>query len=212
MPKPRLLTEFIPAKETDSRQLLVALHGLGDSSAGYRWLPQELGIPRLNYQLVNAPDFYYGGYSWFDIQGEMRPGIDRSRELLVELLDDNRARGFATEQTVLFGFSQGCLMTLETGLRYPHRFAALIGISGFLPDYEQVIRESSSVARSQKVLVTHGTSDPLLPFDRVKRQMQAVQAAGIPLTWVEYPKAHTIHGKQEVDQIRRFILSALQPS
>ena len=43
--------------------------------------------------------------------------------------DAQREAGFPTEQTILFGFSQGCLMVLEAGLRYPHRFAGVIGIS-----------------------------------------------------------------------------------
>ena len=58
--------EFIPAAEKDSRRLFVVLHGLGDSLAGWRWLPGALDLPWLNYLLVNAPDEYYGGYSWFD--------------------------------------------------------------------------------------------------------------------------------------------------
>jgi len=187
---------------------MVVLHGLGDSSAGYRWMPEEMNLPWMNWQLVNAPDFYYGGYSWFDIQGNMRPGIDRSRALLVELLTDNLARGFKTADTVLFGFSQGCLMTLETGLRYPERFAALIGISGFLPDYEKVLAEASSAARSQRILVTHGTKDPLLPFSRVKEEMMALKSSGIQVQWVEYPKAHTIHGAEELALLRQFIVES----
>ena len=46
---------------------MVMLHGLGDSIEGYRWWPEALGLPWLNHLLVNAPDDYYGGYSWFDI-------------------------------------------------------------------------------------------------------------------------------------------------
>ena len=56
-----LVTELVPAREPDSRRLMVVLHGLGDSMDGYRWMPQELDLPWLNYLLVNAPDDYYGG-------------------------------------------------------------------------------------------------------------------------------------------------------
>src|ERR1041385_281011 len=58
-----LESEFIEARERGSRRLLIALHGLGDSIEGYRWLPNALSLPWLNYLLVNAPDEYYGGYS-----------------------------------------------------------------------------------------------------------------------------------------------------
>lgn len=207
----KLITEFMPSRQPGSRRLMIVLHGLGDSTAGYHWLPSALNLPWLNYQLVNAPDDYYGGYSWFDIQGEMRPGIDRSRRLLTELLTENESKGFPAAETVIFGFSQGCLMTLETGLRHPHRFAGLVGISGFLPHFEQVLRELSPVAREQRVLVTHGTRDPLLAFDDVKSQMAALQKAGIQLKWLEYPKVHTIHGDVELGDIRAFVESCFAP-
>src|SRR5207248_4390794 len=103
--------ELIPAETKDSRRLLIMLHGLGDSIAGYRWLPEALNLPWLNYLLVNAPDDYYGGYSWYDYVGDMGPGVMRSRKLLFEMLDAQRAKGFPTDQTVLGGFSQGCLMS-----------------------------------------------------------------------------------------------------
>ena len=70
----------------------MVLHGLGDSIEGWRWLPGALDLPGLNYLLVNAPDEYYGGYSWFDYPGDIVPGIHRSRKLLFELLDDLRAK------------------------------------------------------------------------------------------------------------------------
>src|SRR6266478_6253547 len=111
----RLHTELIQAEEQNSRRLLIMLHGLGDSMEGFRWLPQALSLPWLNYLLVNAPDEYYGGYSWYDFAGDIAPGVERSSRLLLQLLEDQRAKGFASEQTILGGFSQGCLMSLEVG-------------------------------------------------------------------------------------------------
>src|SRR6266568_3765549 len=102
-----LHTELIPAREKDSRRLLLMLHGLGDSIEGYRWMPEALDLPWLNYLLVNAPDEYYGGYSWYDFAGDNLPGILRSRKLLFELLDEQVKAGFDAGQTVLGGFSQG---------------------------------------------------------------------------------------------------------
>src|ERR1044071_2637635 len=106
-----LQSELVPAAERTSRRLMVVLHGLGDSMDGYRWLPAALRLPWLNYLLVNAPDSYYGGYSWYDYARNARPGVLRSRRMLFELLDHQCANGFPAEQTILFGFSQGSLMT-----------------------------------------------------------------------------------------------------
>jgi phospholipase/carboxylesterase len=198
-------TELLPASEADSKWLMVVLHGLGDSMEGYRWLPNALANPKLNFLLVNAPDNYHGGFSWYDIYENPTPGIERSRKLLFEQLDRQRDVGFATEHTFLFGFSQGCLMTLETGLRYPHNFAGLIGISGYAHEPYKLVNELSHVAKEQAFLITHGTDDPLLPLDKTKSQIDKLCAAGVNIQWEVFEKDHTIQGEAEMDIIRNFI-------
>ena len=197
--------ELIPAVDKNSRRLMVMLHGLGDSIEGYRWWPQALNLPWLNHVLVNAPDEYYGGGSWFDFPGASLPGVRRSTKLLFELLDDLRARGFPTEQTVLGGFSQGCLMAIEVALRYPHRLAGVVGISGRVSDPALLLRELSPVAKEQRFLVTHGPLDPVLPFAVTRQQVQQLKAAGLDIEWREFMKDHTIAGEPELAVIREFI-------
>jgi phospholipase/carboxylesterase len=205
-----LISDSLPAKEHGSRRLLVALHGLGDSMEGYRWLPQLLGLPWLNYLLVNAPDEYYGGFSWYDFAADPGPGIDRSRRLLFGLLDAQREAGFPTEQTVVFGFSQGCLMAMEIGLRYPHRLAGLVGVSGYSHEPERALLELSPVAREQRFLVTHGTHDPMIPIAPVRVQIALLQASGLQIDWHEFVKEHTIAGEEEIELIRNFIRGRLE--
>jgi phospholipase/carboxylesterase len=198
-----LHSELVPAREKNSTRLMVMLHGLGDSLEGYRWLPEAMGLPWLNYLLVNAPDGYYGGYSWFDLN-DILPGVQRSRKLLFELLDDLRARGFPAEQTTLAGFSQGCLMAAEVGLRYPHRLAGVVGISGWVREPEKLVKELPPVARQQRLLLTHGTADPMVPIAQVRPQIPLLQAAGLNVAWREFAKAHTMIA-EEITVIRDFV-------
>jgi len=207
-----LETDWVPAQEKDSRCLMVVLHGLGDSLEGYRWLPPALGLPGLNYLLVTAPDRYFGGYAWYDFSGDAGTGVERSRALLFELLDEQRRRGWALERTILFGFSQGCLMTIEVGLRYPHRFAGLAGVSGYVHEPERLLKELSPVALQQRFLITHGTEDPLIPFGAVREQINRLKAEGIHIEWHEFVKAHTIAGEEELVVIRDFIRTRLARS
>jgi phospholipase/carboxylesterase len=200
-----LHSELIPAAEKNSRRLMIMLHGLGDSIEGFRWLPPALNLPWLNVLLVNAPDTYYGGFSWFDFPGDMAPGILRSRQLLFQLLDELRAKNFPSEQITLAGFSQGCLMTIDVGLRYPHKFAGLVGISGWVFEIENLQKEFSAFARQQRLLITHGHFDSVIPFDPVRAQVEKLQAAGLNVQWREFPKAHTVHGEAEVAIIREFV-------
>ena len=204
-----LETKLIHATQRDSKRLMIVLHGLGDSMAGYAWVPQMISFPWLNYLLVNAPDEYYGGYSWYDYAGDAATGVRRSIKLLSGLLDEQRQLGFPTEQTILSGFSQGCLMTLETGLRHPRRLAGLIGVSGYVLDPQTLLREAATVARAQRVLVTHGRQDPLIPFADVKKQMEQLRAGGIPLEWHEFDKPHTII-EEEIALLREFIAARFE--
>jgi phospholipase/carboxylesterase len=197
-----LRTDLIPAREPSTR-LLIALHGLGDSMEGYRDVPQLLQIPWLNVLLVNAPDPYYGGFSWFNFAGDHQPGIIRSRKLITKLLDSLREK-YPTDQTVLFGFSQGCLMTMETGLRYPHKLAALVGVSGWVYDAETLVKELSPVAKEQRILWTHGTRDPLLRIDEVRPKIETLKKASLNIEWREFQKEHTFV-PQEFTLIREFI-------
>jgi phospholipase/carboxylesterase len=199
--------ELIPAAESrpgGTRRLMIMLHGLGDSVEGWRWFPEVMNLPWLNYLLVNAPDDYFGGYSWFDLN-DMVPGVQRSRKLLFDLFDDLRAKGFPAEQIILGGFSQGCLMAIETGLHYPHRLTGIVGISGWIFEPEKLVQELSPVTRQQHLLMTHGTSDPMVPIDKVRRQIPLLQAAGLHLEWHEFLKGHTVAGEEEIAVIRNFV-------
>jgi len=200
-----LNTEFFESEEPGSKALLIVLHGLGDSSAGFHWLPEVLQLPRMNYLLVNAPDTYYGGYSWYDFTGNEGVGIERSRRLLFQLLEQTRDRGFPAERTTLFGFSQGCLMTIDVGFRWPERFAGLIGVSGYVYQPERLIAELSPVAKAQRMLFTHGLQDPLVPCVKVREQVKALTEAGLNIDWQEFQKGHTIDGEAEMKIIRDFV-------
>jgi phospholipase/carboxylesterase len=207
---------FIPAAEKTSRRLWVMLHGLGDSVEGYRWMPPTFALPWMNYLLVNAPDDFFGGFSWFEFSNDgnpdvMRPGVERSRKLLFQLLDAQRAAGFPTGQTILGGFSQGCLMSLDVAARYPHRLAGVVGISGYVCETERLVQELSPVAKEQKFLVTHGTFDPLLAIEDTRSQIQRLQQAGLNVRWHEFRKEHTIAGQEEVELIRAFVVGCFAP-
>jgi phospholipase/carboxylesterase len=199
-----LHAELIPAAEKNSHALMVMLHGLGDSIEGYRWFTKAMNLPWLNYLLVNAPDEYYGGFSWFDLD-DKEPGVLRSRELLFNLLNDLRAKNFPADQITLGGFSQGCLMTIDVGLRYPHQLAGLVGISGWVFEMEKLLAEIPATAKQQRLLATHGPFDAVIPIAGVREQVKQLQSVGLNAAWREFPKAHTIYGEEELAVIREFV-------
>jgi phospholipase/carboxylesterase len=199
------LTHVWQPASSESKRLLVVLHGLGDSSQGFYWLQDELGIDSLNYLLLNAPDPYYTGYSWYDIQDPL-PGIERSRKLLAQVFEQTAREGYPPDQTYLFGFSQGCLMTLEFGSRYSPALAGYIGISGYCISPDAIVREMNPDANKGNWLITHGTRDELLPVEVTRAQIKKLNAAGFLIDYREYLKTHTIDPERELPDIRAWLM------
>jgi predicted esterase len=85
-----------------------------------------------------------------------------------------------------------------------------VGISGYVSNPETLLKELSPIAKQQRLLVTHGSMDPLIPFAQVREQIKQLKAAGLQIEWHEFAKAHTIAGEQELEVIRRFVQQGYQ--
>lgn len=204
---------YLPAAEPGpgpGGKLLVVFHGLGDSLHGFTWLPQALKLPGLSYLLVNAPDDYYGGFSWFDFQADPVPGILRSRGLIAGLLDELAGQGIATRDIFLFGFSQGCLMAMDAALRSPLPLGGMVGVSGWVGFLEEYPAALSPAARERKYLVTHGLQDPLLPYAQTAAQCKRLLGLGLDIDFRTYAKEHTML-PEEIADIRDWLQARLAP-
>ena len=196
-------SRYFPAGEP-SGKLVIVLHGLGDSLEGFLWLPQMLALPRANYLLVNAPHPYFIGYAWYDSDNPA-PGVLHGRDMIGRLFGELEAQGWRSEDMLLFGFSQGCVMCIDFALRHAKPLAGIVGISGYALLDDSTQSEINPQASSQQWLVTHGHHDAQLPIDRTRANMEQLQGWGIPIEWHEYAKEHTIDMEDEMPLLRRWI-------
>ncbi len=194
---------FFPS-QSDSKKLIIVLHGRGDSAEGFRFLPQELRFEDVNYLLLNAPIEYFGGFSWYDLPPNQLPGIEYSRHVLGQTLDILFSRGFEPAQTILFGFSQGSLLTFEFGARYEHELAGYVGVSGYIYDAKKILEEMNPEVNKDNWLCTHGYEDDVLPFAHSKAQVETLQKGGFKIDFRAYHKVHTID-MGELREIREWI-------
>lgn len=184
-----------------SKSIILVLHGRGDSLEGFKWLPQELGLDHCHYLMLNAPDDWFGGYSWYDMEPHQYEGVQRSARLLDQVMEEIKAAGYPLDNVYLFGFSQGCLMSLEWGARSSAKLGGILGISGYCLDAHQLAGALSQTAKKTPWLITHGFHDEVLSYHRTQQQVQILQEAGLPIEFRSYQKGHTIDPHEELPDI-----------
>jgi phospholipase/carboxylesterase len=202
---------------------VIVLHGLGDSGQGFAPIAEELDLSALGdvrFVLPHAPEqpvTINGGYvmrAWYDILGtdlarvEDEPGLRRSAAEIEALIARENARGVASSRIVLMGFSQGCAMTLLTGLRHRERLAGLAGLSGYLPLAATTAAERSEANRDVPLFLAHGTQDPVVHYPRGVASRDALAALGYAIEWHEYPMPHSVCA-QEIADLNRWLLRVL---
>lgn len=198
---------FIPSK-TPSKKLMIILHGRGDSSEGFTGLPAFLDIEEMNYLLLDAPFEYYTGFSWYQLPPNQLPGIEYSSKILTEILDELFIEEFNAEESFLFGFSQGSLLTFEFGARYHKVLAGYIAVSGYIYDVKKLLEDMNKDVNSSRWLCTHGTYDNVLPFETSKEQVEILQNGGFNIEFKSYDKDHTI-AEDELGMISEWIKTTL---
>jgi len=196
---------FIPSK-VPSKKLMIILHGRGDSSYGFTFLPEYLNIDDMNYILLDAPYDYYGGFSWYDLAPNQLEGIEYSRSILTEILDILFEDEFNADESLLFGFSQGSLLTFEFGARYHKVLAGYIAVSGYIYDANTLLQEMNQDVKASRWLCTHGTHDDVLPFNTSKEQVEVLQNGGFDIEFKSYNKTHTI-AEDELAMLAKWVKS-----
>lgn len=194
---------FIPAK-VPSKKLMIILHGRGDSSEGFLGFPPFLALDDMNYILFDAPFEYFTGHSWYQLPPEQLPGIEYSSKLLTKDLDTLFESDFNANESFLFGFSQGSLLTFEFGARYHKVLAGYIAISGYIYDVPTLLEEMNPDVNEKNWLCTHGTSDPVLSYETSKEQVEQLQDGGFDIEFVTYDKDHSID-RDELSMISEWI-------
>jgi phospholipase/carboxylesterase len=202
---------------------VVVLHGLGADGNDFVPICDELdlaGAGPVRFVFPHAPMrpvTVNGGYvmrAWYDILGtdlvrrEDEAGLRASREAIEAVLARERARGIEAGRIVLMGFSQGCAMSLMTGLRHGERLAGIVGLSGYLPLAAQTAAERSEANRDTPVFMAHGLRDPVVPVARAVASRDALQALGQPVEWHDYPIEHTV-SIEELRDLERWLLERL---
>jgi phospholipase/carboxylesterase len=202
---------------------IIWLHGLGADGNDFVPLVRELdlkGLPGIRFVFPHAnaiPVTINGGYvmrAWYDITGaelmrrEDETGLRDSQRDVEALIAREKARGIPASRIVLAGFSQGCAMTLQSGLRHPEKLAGMLCLSGYLPLADKVAHERTEESRDTPIFMAHGRQDNVVPIARAEQSRELLTAMGYQLEWHEYMMAHTLC-LEEVQDISAWLRKVL---
>ena len=202
---------------------VIWLHGLGADGNDFVPIIPELqltGCPGIRFVFPSAPSMpvtVNGGYvmpAWYDIIGrnlmdrEDADGILRSASAITELIKREHSRGITYDNIVLAGFSQGCAMALHIGLRFPHKLAGIIALSGYLPLAMTLHLEKHSANSKTPIFMAHGEFDQVVIPERAQASYAVLEKLGYEVDWNEYPMEHSVNREELVD-ISRFLQRVL---
>jgi len=106
------------------------------------------------------------GYQWFDLMDQTKDEIltkSMVAELKLNKLIDEVKINFnlKAEKIILCGFSQGCMISLQTGLKREDQINSVIGYSGKIIDVKHI---ENNVKSKPNIILMHGDKDEVVPI------------------------------------------------
>jgi phospholipase/carboxylesterase len=218
------LLEHIQIETNDNPEIaIIWMHGLGADGNDFVPIVRELdldGLPGIRFIFPHAktmPVTINNGYvmrSWYDITGleldrrEDENGLRASQKDVEAFIEREKARGIPASRILLAGFSQGCAMTIQTGLRHPEPLAGLLCLSGYVPLSAKLATERTAASKATPIFMAHGRYDNVVPFNRAEASRDLLVSLGYQLEWHEYAMQHTLC-LEEVQHISAWLKKVL---
>ncbi len=122
-------------------------------------------------------------------QPELLPAAREKLQGVIEAI--GQSWSLPMKQIILGGFSQGAMLSTDLTLRLPEAPAALLIFSGTLLN-EQEWKQLAPRRRGLWVEQSHGTADPILPFEAAEWLRDLLTDSGLHVQWTPFSGGHTI--------------------
>jgi len=205
---------------------VIWMHGLGADANDFVPVIPELRLPadkRIRFVFPNAPvrpvtiNNQMPMRAWYDIialsnvsRDVDESGLRTSQAAIEALIRRENERGVPTENIILAGFSQGCAMAYQTGLRSEKKLAGLICLSGYLPMADKTVAEHNTAHLDMPIFIAHGTYDPVVDISFAQQTREWLLANDYSNTeWRTYPMAHSVN-LDEINDISAFLQKITQ--
>ena len=161
-----------PTSKNKPKNAVILCHGYGGDGkdisilANYwkTYLPDTIFIcPDAPEKCVASPT----GFQWFDLL-DQTPEQVLAKSLVAEnklnkLIDEVKEKNnLKASEIIIGGFSQGCMITLQTGIKRKDKINSIIGYSGRIISTEHL---SQNIIARPNVILMHGDIDQIVTID-----------------------------------------------
>jgi phospholipase/carboxylesterase len=107
------------------------------------------------------------GFQWFDLM-DQTPEQVLSKSLVAEsklnkLIDEVKSKNnLSANQIIIGGFSQGCMISLQTGIKRKDTVNSIVGYSGRIIDTEHL---GKNIISKPNIILMHGDIDQIVPVN-----------------------------------------------
>ena len=163
------VTSFSSLSKNEPKQIIILCHGYGGGGQDISVLANNWRrfLPDAVFLCPNAPEVCTVnplGYQWFDMNIENEETI-LEKSLVVEkklntfldqVLDNFQ---LDIKNLALVGFSQGCMMIIQTALKKKEQINCLVGYSGKIINKQHL---SDNIVSRPRIFLMHGDRDTIV--------------------------------------------------
>ena len=162
-------TVIKPQSKDKPKQIIVLCHGYGGDGEDISTLAIQWSrfLPEAIFMCPNGPEICSinpQGFQWFDLATDkeeiiLEKSLEAEKKLTLFL--DQILNNFQLESNnlALVGFSQGCMMSIQTSLKSKKKVNCVIGYSGKIINQKHL---SENIISKPKIYLMHGINDTIV--------------------------------------------------
>tara|TARA_B110001450_G_C17597220_1_gene471366 strand:- start:70 stop:723 length:654 start_codon:yes stop_codon:yes gene_type:complete len=161
-----------PISKEKPKSAVILCHGYGGDGKDISILANywKAHLPDTIFICPDAPEKCAAspsGFQWFDLM-DQTPEQVLSKSLVAEsklnkLINEVKEKNnLLSNQIAIGGFSQGCMISLQTGIKRKDKVNSIIGYSGRIIDKEHL---GKNIVSRPNIVLMHGEKDQIVPLD-----------------------------------------------
>ncbi len=196
----------------EARAAMVMIHGRGATAHDILTLSHEFNRPQFAYLAPQAANNTWYPYSFLAPIEQNQPYLDSALATVGGILAQLQESGFAAENIILLGFSQGACLASEYAARNARRYGGLVALSGGLIGPPGTPRNYDGSFDGTPVFFGCSDIDPHIPVERVEESAEVLQGMDADVTTRLYPGMGHLVNQDEIHFVQQLMDSLLQNS